>query len=69
MENVGNAVITINGNTIAVDKTEDALVTIYSTNGHEIYRGYDNRIQVAAGLYIVTVTANGNTTITKLSVK
>jgi hypothetical protein len=69
VENVGNAVITINGNTIAVDKTEDALVTIYSTNGHEIYRGYDNRIQVAAGLYIVTVTANGNTTITKLSVK
>ena len=49
--------------------TEGAVTTIYSTDGREVYKGTDNAISVASGLYIVTVLHNGTTTATKVLVK
>ena len=69
VKNVGNAIITLNGNTITVDNTEDAIVTVYSADGREVYHGTDNSIQVASGLYIVTVQQESTTTVTKVFVK
>ena len=66
---VENANLTVSGNTITIDNTEDTLVTIYSANGHEVYRGFDNSIQVANGLYIVTVHHAGRTTTRKVFVR
>lgn len=55
VENVGNATVTVRGNTITIGNAEDAIVTVYSTDGREVYKGTDNTIQVARGMYIVTV--------------
>jgi hypothetical protein len=49
--------------------TEDAVTTIYSTDGREVYKGTDNTIAVTKGMYIVTVLHNGTTTATKVFVK
>lgn len=56
------------GNCIKVLR-EDAVITIYSTDGREVYKGTDNTISVASGLYIVTVQQGGTTTATKVFVK
>ncbi len=56
------------GNCIKV-LTEDAVTTIYSADGREIYKGTDNTISVASGLYIVTVQHGDTTTATKVFVK
>ena len=56
------------GNCIKV-LTEDAVITIYSADGREVYKGTDNTISVASGLYIVTVQQGGTTTATKVFVK
>ena len=47
----------------------DPAVNVYSTDGRKIYSGNATTIPTSRGLYIVTVTANGNTTATKLFVK
>lgn len=44
-------------------------VKVYSADGREIYSGNSTTIPTSRGLYIVTVTTNGNTTATKLFVK
>ena len=49
--------------------TEDAVITIYSADGREVYSGADTAISVAKGLYIVTVQHNGATSATKVFVK
>ena len=69
VEEIGNAIITLNGNTITIANAEDAIVTVYSTDGREVYKGTDNSIQVARGMYIVTVQQGGTTTATKVFVK
>lgn len=55
VESVGDATVTVRGNTITIANAEDALVTVYSADGREVYKGTDNTIQVARGMYIVTV--------------
>ena len=55
VENVGDVTVTVCGNTITIANAEDALVTVYSADGREVYKGTDSTIQVAGGLYIVTV--------------
>ncbi|MBR4966664.1 MAG: thiol protease/hemagglutinin PrtT [Bacteroidaceae bacterium] len=69
IESVSNATVTVCGNCITVTNAENALTTIYSADGREIYQGTDNAIQVAKGLYIVTVQHDGTTTATKVFVK
>ena len=69
VENIGNAAITVCGSTITIANAEDATVTVYSTDGREVYKGTDNSIQVARGMYIVTVLHNGTTKATKVLVK
>ena len=69
VKNVGNAIITLNGNTITIDNTEDAIVTVYSADGREVYRGNDNTIHVTKGLYIVTVQHGGTTTTQKMFIR
>ena len=49
--------------------TEDAVTTVYSADGREIYHGADSTVPVAGGLYIVTVQQGGTTTTTKVLVK
>ena len=48
---------------------EITVTTIYSADGREIYKGMDNTISVASGLYIVTVQHGDTTTATKVFVK
>ena len=55
VESVGGATVTVCGSTITITNADDALVTVYSSDGREVYHGTDNIIQVASGLYIVTV--------------
>ena len=69
VENIGNATITVCGSTITIANAEDATVMVYSTDGREVYKGTDNSIQVARGMYIVTVLHNGTTKATKVLVK
>ena len=49
--------------------TEDAVTTVYSADGREIYHGADSTVPVAGGLYIVTVQQGGTITTTKVLVK
>ncbi len=49
--------------------TEDAVTTVYSTDGREVYHGTDNTITIAKGLYIVTVQHAGTTTASKIFIK
>lgn len=70
VENTVGATITVCGNCITITDAEDALVTIYSADGREVYKGNDSTIQVVKGMYIVTVQQNNDTiTATKLFVK
>ena len=69
IECAGDATISVCENYITISNAGDALVTVYSTNGSEIYSGADNTIPVAKGLYIVTVQHNGKATATKVLVK
>ena len=55
VESVGDTTVTVRGNTITIANAEDAIVTVYSADGREVYKGTDSTIQVAGGLYIVTV--------------
>ena len=68
-KSVGNATVTVCGNTITVDNAEDASVTVYSTDGRKVYHGTDNTITIAKGLYIVTVQHAGTTTASKIFIK
>ena len=68
-KSVGNATVTVCGNTITVDNAEDASVTVYSTDGRKVYHGTDNTIAVAKGMYIVTVQHAGTTTTSKIFIK
>ena len=70
IENVEDTVesaVKVSGNTITV--ADDAVTTIYSTDGREVYHGTDNCVVVAKGMYIVTVQHNGATTTRKLFIK
>ena len=69
IENTAGANVTISNGEITIADAEDALVTVYGADGHEVYKGADNTIRVASGLYIVTVQQNGTTTATKVFVK
>ena len=69
VENTGAATVTVCGNSITIADAEEALVTIYSADGREVYKGNDSTIQVVKGMYIVTVQQHGTTTATKLFVK
>jgi hypothetical protein len=69
IENTAGANVTISNGEITIADAEDALVTVYGADGHEVYKGADNTIRVASGLYIVTVQQHGTTTATKLFVK
>lgn len=69
VENVGDATISVNGNSITITDADDTVTTIYSTDGREVYKGTDNTIAVTKGMYIVTVQHNGTTTATKVFVK
>jgi hypothetical protein len=69
VENVGDAAISVKGNSITITDADDTVTTIYSTDGREIYKGMDNTISVASGLYIVTVQHGDTTTATKVFVK
>lgn len=69
VENVGDVTVTVCGNTITIANAKDATATVYSTDGREVYKGTDNSIQVARGMYIVTVQQGGTTTATKVFVK
>jgi hypothetical protein len=68
VESDSAATVCAGGNCIKV-LTEDAVTTIYSADGREIYKGTDNTISVASGMYIVTVQQGGTTTATKVFVK
>ena len=65
VESVGEATVTVSGNSITIANADDALVTVYSADGREVYKGTDSTIQVARGMYIVTV----QNTATKVFVK
>lgn len=65
VESVGEATVTVSGNSITIANADDALVTVYSADGREVYKGTDSTIQVARGMYIVTVQNNA----TKVFVK
>ena len=69
IENTGAATVTVCGNCITIDNAEETLVTIYSADGREVYKGTDCTVQVERGLYIVTVQQHGTTTATKVFVK
>ena len=69
VENTGAATVTVCGNSITIADAEEALVTIYSADGREVYKGTDSTVQVAGGLYIVTVQQGGTTNATKVFVK
>ena len=70
IEDTGSATVTVCGNCIDIADATDALVTVYSADGREVYKGTDSTVQVAGGLYIVTVQQpNGITTAAKVLVK
>ena len=67
VESANEVAVKISGNTITVPG--EAVTTIYSTDGREVYHGTNNTIAVAKGMYIVTVQHAGTTTVTKVFVK
>jgi hypothetical protein len=69
IEGTTDATVSVRDNCITITQAENAIITIYSADGREIYQGTDNAIQVAKGLYIVTVQHDGTTTATKVFVK
>ena len=70
IEGTGDATVTVCDGSIEIANADDAQVSIYSADGREIYRGTESTIQVAGGLYIVTVQQlNGMTTAAKVLVK
>ena len=69
VESVGDATVTVRGNTITIANADDAMVTVYSADGREVYKGTDSTIHVASGLYIVAVQQESTTTVTKVFVK
>ena len=69
VENIASATITVRGNNITIADAEDAMVTVYSADGREVYKGTDSTIHVASGLYIVAVQQESTTTVTKVFVK
>ena len=68
VESDSAATVCAGGNCIKV-LTEDAVTTIYSTDGRQVYHGTDNTITIAKGLYIVTVQQGCTTSATKVFVK
>jgi hypothetical protein len=70
VEDASGAEITICDNTISIANADDAVITIYSSDGRKIHQGTETAIQIASGLYIITVQKpNGTTTATKVFVK
>ena len=69
VENIDGATVSAGEGFITITDAEDAWVTVYSTDGREVYSGAENTIPVAKGLYIVTVQHNGATSATKIFVK
>ena len=70
VEAAGGAEISVFDNTICIANADDAVIAIYSTDGRKIYQGAETTIQIADGLYVVTVQQhNGTTTATKVLVK
>ena len=69
VENVGSVTISTGNGGITITDAVEAQVTIYGADGREVYKGTDSTIQVAKGLYIVTVQQGGTTTATKVYVK
>lgn len=69
VENIDGATVSAGRGFITITDAEDAWVTVYSTDGREVYNGAENTIPVAKGLYIVTVQHNGATSATKVFVK
>ena len=69
IENTADANVTISNGEIIIADAEDALVTVYSADGREVYKGTDSTIHVASGLYIVAVQQESTTTVTKVFVK
>ena len=69
IENTAGANVTVCGNNITIADAEDAMVTVYSADGREVYKGTDSTIHVTSGLYIVAVQQESTTTVTKVFVK
>ena len=70
IEGTEGATVTVCGDCIDIADATDALVTVYSADGREVYKGTDSTVQVAGGLYIVTVQQpNSITTAAKVLVK
>ena len=67
VEEAGKVTVKVNGNTITI--ADDAMTTIYSTDGREIYHGTDNTITVSKGMYIVVIQQDCTKTVTKVFVK
>ncbi|MBQ5895720.1 MAG: thiol protease/hemagglutinin PrtT [Bacteroidaceae bacterium] len=67
VESTNEAAVRVSGNTITVPG--EAVTTIYSTDGRQVYHGTDNTIEVAKGMYIVTVQHAGTTTASKIFIK
>ena len=67
VESTDEVAVKVSGSTITVP--DDAVTTIYSTDGREVYNGTDNTITVAKGLYIVTMQHAGTTTASKIFIK
>ena len=65
IEGTGDATVTVCDGSIEIANADDAQVSIYSADGREVYKGTDSTIQVARGMYIVTV----QNTATKVFVK
>ena len=70
IEDTGSATVTVCGNCIDIANADGALVTVYSTDGREVYKGTESTVPVADGLYIVAIQQqNGTITATKVLVK
>ena len=70
VEDVNGAEITVCDNIISIANADDAVVTIYSSDGRKLHQGTETAIQIANGLYIITVQKpNGTITATKVFVK
>lgn len=69
VEGTDGAAISVCGNYITVASEEGAVTTIYSADGRKLYQGTEETIEVASGLYIVTVQYGNNITTAKVLVK
>ena len=69
IKDTGDVLISVGRGCIEVANDTNALITVYSADGREIYKGTENTIQLAKGLYIVATEYNGTATATKVLVK